>query len=84
VPSDIEEERRLFYVGVTRAKDRLYLSHFKRRMLRGKVVECAVSRFLEGLPEEAIEPYSRKDRPALDANEMADLAGALLAKLRAR
>ncbi|HEX5660499.1 MAG TPA: UvrD-helicase domain-containing protein [Polyangiales bacterium] len=83
-PSDVEEERRLFYVGVTRAKDRLYMSHFKRRMLRGKVMECAVTRFFEGLPEHATEPYSRVDRPALDTEEMADLAGALLAKLRAR
>ena len=83
-PADIEEERRLFYVGVTRAKDRLYISHFKRRMLRGKVVECALSRFLDGLPEQAMEPYARKDRPALDSNEMADLAGELLARLRAR
>jgi DNA helicase-2/ATP-dependent DNA helicase PcrA len=84
VPADVEEERRLFYVGVTRARDRLYISHFKRRMLRGKVIECALSRFLEGLPEQAIESYSRKDRPALDASEVADLAGELLARLRSR
>ncbi|MEY4509417.1 MAG: hypothetical protein RLZZ450_1539 [Pseudomonadota bacterium] len=83
-PADVEEERRLFYVGVTRAKDRLYISHFKRRMLRGKVTECAVTRFLEGLPEHAVEPYARKDRPALDSSEVADLAGELLARLRAR
>jgi superfamily I DNA/RNA helicase len=83
-PTDVEEERRLFYVGVTRAKDRLYISNFKRRMLRGKVTECAASRFLEGLPEDAIEPYSRKDRPALDMNEMADLADQLLSRLRAK
>jgi superfamily I DNA/RNA helicase len=83
-PADVEEERRLFYVGVTRAKDRLYISHFKRRMLRGKVVECAMSRFLDGLPEEAIANYTRKDRPALEASEMADLADQLLARLRAR
>jgi len=83
-PADVEEERRLFYVGVTRAKDRLYISRFKRRMLRGKVVECAPSRFLDGLPEDAIETYSRQDRPALEASEMADLATQLLARLRAK
>lgn len=83
-PADVEEERRLFYVGVTRAKDRLYISHFKRRLLRGKPVECAVSRFLEGLPDGAIERYSRKDRPALEASEMAELADQLLARLRAK
>ncbi len=83
-PSDVEEERRLFYVGVTRAKDRLYISHFKRRLLRGRPVECALSRFLEGLPEHAIEPYSRQDRPALESSEVADLADQLLARLRAK
>jgi superfamily I DNA/RNA helicase len=83
-PTDVEEERRLFYVGVTRARDRLYISHFKRRLLRGKVTESVRSRFLEGLPEGSTEPYSRVDRPALDTNEMADLAGALLAQLKAR
>ena len=83
-PTDVEEERRLFYVGVTRAKDKLYISHFKRRMLRGKVSECAITRFLENMPEHAIQPYSRADRPPLEASEVADLAGELLARLRAR
>jgi ATP-dependent DNA helicase Rep len=83
-PSDVEEERRLFYVGVTRARDRLYVSHFKRRLLRGRVTEAVRSRFLEGLPEASTEPYARVDRPALDTEEMADLAGALLAQLKAR
>ena len=53
-------------------------------MLRGKVSECAVSRFLDGLPDHAIEPYTRKDRPAMEASEMADLADQLLARLRAK
>jgi ATP-dependent DNA helicase Rep len=83
-PSDVEEERRLFYVGVTRARDRLYLSGYKRRMLRGKLVEAAPSRFLFGLPEDATETYSRVDRPALAPEEMADLASALLERLKAR
>jgi superfamily I DNA/RNA helicase len=83
-PTDIEEERRLFYVGVTRARDRLYISHFKRRLLRGRVVETAISRFLDGLPETATEPYARASRPAMDSEEMADLAGALLAQLKSR
>lgn len=83
-PTDVDEERRLFYVGVTRAKDRLYISTFKRRMLRGKVVEAVPSRFLDGLPEEATEPYARATRPALAAHEVASLADELLAQLRAR
>jgi ATP-dependent DNA helicase Rep len=83
-PTDVEEERRLFYVGVTRAKDKLYISHFKRRMLRGRVVECAITRFLENMPEHAVEPYTRRDRPPMEASEVADLADQLLARLRAR
>ncbi len=83
-PTDVDEERRLFYVGVTRARDRLYISHFKRRLLRGQVTPAAPSRFLEGLPEHATEPYARANRPALDTNEVADLAEQLLAKLMAR
>jgi superfamily I DNA/RNA helicase len=83
-PTDVDEERRLFYVGVTRARDRLYISHFKRRMLRGQVAQAAPSRFLEGLPKDATEPYARVNRPSLDTSEVADLADQLLAKLRAR
>lgn len=80
-PTDVDEERRLFYVGVTRARDRLYLSTFKRKMLRGKVMPVVPSRFLEGLPEDAIEPYARKEAEPLDSNEMADMAAAVLAQL---
>ncbi|MCX7807170.1 MAG: UvrD-helicase domain-containing protein [Deltaproteobacteria bacterium] len=53
--SDLEEERRLFYVGVTRARDELYLSRFVKREIRGKVVRTTPSRFLDALPQEAIE-----------------------------
>ncbi len=83
-PTDVDEERRLFYVGVTRARDRLYICRFKRRLLRGQVVEAVPSRFLEGLPDDATEPYARETRPALPPEEVADLAAALLAKLKAR
>jgi superfamily I DNA/RNA helicase len=71
-------------VGVTRARDRLYISTFKRRMIRGQVAQVAPSRFLEGLPEEATEPYVRANRPMLDTSEVASLADQLLAQLQAR
>ncbi len=83
-PTDVDEERRLFYVGVTRARDRLYISRFKRRLLRGQPVEAVPSRFLDGLPADATEPYARESRPALAPEEVADLAAELMAKLRAR
>jgi DNA helicase-2/ATP-dependent DNA helicase PcrA len=77
-PSDVEEERRLFYVGVTRARDRLYLSRPEQRTFRGETVKLAPSRFLEGLPEEHLEAYVRSDVGPLDFNEVADLARAFL------
>ena len=81
-PTDVEEERRLFYVGVTRARERLYLTRFLRRELRGAAKPTVVSRFLEGLPEEHVEVYERDDdAPASKEDSMA-LAAAFLAKLR--
>lgn len=54
-PRDVEEERRLFYVAVTRAQDQLYLS-FPRYNGRGYDVQyCPPSRFLTALPEELVE-----------------------------
>ncbi|GHT01616.1 DNA helicase [Bacteroidia bacterium] len=46
-PQDIEEERRLFYVAVTRAEENLTLSYAKRRFLHGASSECRPSRFLQ-------------------------------------
>jgi DNA helicase-2/ATP-dependent DNA helicase PcrA len=43
----LEEERRLFYVGVTRAKQRLYVTWARRRFLHGRRGESIRSRFLE-------------------------------------
>ncbi len=53
-PEKLEEERRLCYVGITRARDRLYLLHSIRRLLYGNLTSCIPSRFLEELPEELL------------------------------
>jgi DNA helicase-2/ATP-dependent DNA helicase PcrA len=47
----LEEERRLMYVAVTRARRRLYLSHAQSRMLHGQVRYNIPSRFLDEIPE---------------------------------
>jgi DNA helicase-2/ATP-dependent DNA helicase PcrA len=47
-PERLAEERRIFYVGVTRAQRFLYLCSCRRRILRGKAVEAEVSPFLRG------------------------------------
>ncbi|MBR5712971.1 MAG: UvrD-helicase domain-containing protein [Lachnospiraceae bacterium] len=50
----LEEERRLFYVGVTRARETLCLSYTKQRMVRGELQFNRPSRFINELPREAI------------------------------
>jgi DNA helicase-2/ATP-dependent DNA helicase PcrA len=84
VPGDVEEERRLFYVGVTRARERLYLTRFRRRLLRGAKIEATPSRFLEGLPEAFIETYERPEKQQLQPDEIAELGRAFLEKKRAQ
>lgn len=51
-PSDLEEERRLCYVGITRAKSRLVLSAARMRMIRGETQMNRASRFTEEIPKE--------------------------------
>ncbi|HBG0937302.1 TPA: DUF3553 domain-containing protein [Clostridioides difficile] len=53
--SQIEEERRLCYVGITRTKEELYMSLTEKRTLYGKTNVAIASRFMEELPEECIE-----------------------------
>ena len=53
-PEEMEEERRLAYVAITRAKDRLYITHAKLRMLYGRTQCNPVSRFVEEIPAELI------------------------------
>ena len=54
-PEHLEEERRLFYVGMTRAMDRLYLSYAKERTLYGEKRVNQPSRFLEEIPSDLVE-----------------------------
>ena len=53
--SEIEEERRLCYVGITRAKERLFLSAAKRRMLRGQTQYNRRSRFIDEIPGQYLD-----------------------------
>ena len=56
--NNIEEERRLCYVGITRARKKLYISNAKRRMLYGKDTMNNPSRFIEEIDKEYIEELS--------------------------
>ena len=53
--AEMEEERRLAYVGITRAKKSLTLTAARQRMMRGNLVENPVSRFVRELPRELVE-----------------------------
>jgi DNA helicase II / ATP-dependent DNA helicase PcrA len=53
--NELEEERRLCYVGMTRARERLFLSYARKRIFFGQKTSNVVSRFILELPEEALE-----------------------------
>lgn len=54
-PDAVEEERRLCYVGITRAKEKLYLSAARQRMMHGTANFNPISRFVKEIPEDVIE-----------------------------
>lgn len=56
-PKALEEERRLFYVGITRAKQYLYLTCAKHRTIFGSTSYNSISRFVEEIPDELLEGY---------------------------
>ena len=59
----LEEERRLMYVAVTRARRRLYLSHAQSRMLHGQIRYGIASRFLDEIPEGLLKRLNSKQVP---------------------
>jgi DNA helicase-2/ATP-dependent DNA helicase PcrA len=61
-PGGLEEERRLCYVALTRARERLYLSWARTRYRSGRLELAQPSRFLEALPPEALEERSTTPR----------------------
>jgi DNA helicase-2/ATP-dependent DNA helicase PcrA len=56
---ELEEERRLCYVAMTRAKEQLTMTNARQRMLYGKTTPCKPSRFLEEIPEENMEWHGK-------------------------
>ena len=65
-PHELEEERRLAYVGITRAQDRLFLTSAWARMLYGGTNYNPPSRFLGEVPEELLEKAPKRSRPSRD------------------
>ena len=76
----VEEERRLFYVGITRAMQTLTLSYCRVRRRYGELISCDPSRFLEELPEEEIQ---WEDRMEVNKEETQEIGKSHLARIRA-
>ncbi len=66
-PAELEEERRLFYVGVTRAQEHLYLVNATSRTIFGGTNFNSVSRLLKEIPEDLTEQRSRTRNPATES-----------------
>ena len=63
-PEEIGEERRLAYVGITRAKEKLYLTKTRSRMLFGSTTYNKESRFVSEIPDELLEKTGEERKPA--------------------
>ncbi|WP_195758355.1 DNA helicase Rep [Kangiella sp. HZ709] len=77
---DIEEERRLTYVGITRAQKTLTFTLCKKRNRFGELINCEPSRFLDEIPEDDLD-WDLKRKP-LTEEEQEELAGDNLAMLK--
>ncbi|MBC8069211.1 MAG: UvrD-helicase domain-containing protein [Deltaproteobacteria bacterium] len=82
IAGDIEEERRLFYVGMTRAKERLWLSRGNVRLDRGRELPRMPSRFLEELPEGGVRRYDLTSEEELSSDAIGKMAEAFLSMTR--
>jgi DNA helicase-2/ATP-dependent DNA helicase PcrA len=59
-PEEMEEERRLFYVGITRAQNKLYLTHARQRRRAGKIMYGRLSPFADAVPDQLLERRTSK------------------------
>ena len=76
-PAGLEEERRLCYVGITRAKRELYITHAEQRRLHGEMRYSVPSRFLREIPAELMEevrPAMVVSRPVYRRSETTEIA----------
>jgi superfamily I DNA/RNA helicase len=81
VSGDLEEERRLFYVGITRARERLWITRGASRIDRGREIPREPSRFLEELPD-SVRRYEIEKEEELSSSEIGNMADAFLSMIR--
>jgi DNA helicase-2/ATP-dependent DNA helicase PcrA len=77
---DIQEERRLFYVGITRARKTLMITRCKQRQRHGKMAMMTPSRFVTGIPTNLLQLHSLGWRPVSEGQRQ-DLLADLFKKL---
>ena len=65
----LQEERRLFYVGITRAKEHLFLTCAKRRTIFGSTSYNAISRFVKEIPEELLNGYDKMQKDKFENSD---------------
>jgi superfamily I DNA/RNA helicase len=82
VEGTLDEERRLFYVALTRAKETLALSHCGGRKKYGQSMPCQPSAFLKELPEELVEDADEKSRQPVKPEEGKHLFAAMRAAIQ--
>ncbi len=75
--SELEEERRLFYVALTRAEKQAYLSYAHSRYRWGKLIDCEPSRFLEEIDSNFLEYLAPKITPQLNKFVNSDIFGSV-------
>ena len=75
--SELEEERRLFYVALTRAEKQAYLTYAYSRYRWGKLIDCEPSRFLEEIDEKYIEHLAPKVSPQINKFVNQDIFGSV-------
>ena len=75
--SELEEERRLFYVALTRAEKQAYLTYAESRYRWGKLIDCEPSRFLEEIDEKFVEYLAPKASPRMNKFIDEDIFGSV-------
>ena len=78
---NVEEERRLFYVAITRARDKLFLTSCQQRKKMNMINECTPSRFLDEIPQNLIEYHEPKE---ITQEEAHDMLSSFLENLKSR
>jgi DNA helicase-2/ATP-dependent DNA helicase PcrA len=72
-PAQLEEERRLFYVGITRAKRKLYLTYTRQRSIMSSSLSAIPSRYLSDIPEELVSHGITETAPASPSEKLLDI-----------